>query len=103
LLHDLKQWVRQMWLFPTMPGAEHHLQKEVVSVVLAPTPFRLSYVVQSFASIVLLGYEIMYDTPTYLFLAFQLWLSGISWRYFSEVQRSQKHDFDPYLCKCACS
>jgi hypothetical protein len=47
-----------------MPGAEHRLQKEVMSVALHWHPFQIKSV-HSFANIVLLGYEIIHDTSTY--------------------------------------
>jgi hypothetical protein len=68
LIHKLKQWVWQMCLFATILGAEHHFQeKKWCQLHWHPIQNKS---VQSLASVVLLGYEIMHDTSTVLFLHF---------------------------------
>jgi hypothetical protein len=65
----LKQRVRQMWfLLPIISGSEHHFQ-EKKWCRLHWRPIQIKPV-QSFASIVFLGYEIIHDTSVVLFLRF---------------------------------
>jgi hypothetical protein len=76
LRHEIKERVRQMWLLPGFYARSRTPLPKIRDVGCSGTPFRLSQF-NPFARIVLLGYEIIYDTSTVLFLAFQRRLSGV--------------------------